>query len=196
VERRVLATAGQVSAIAALALSRALLLQSSLTSAATDGLTGLPNRRAFDQFAARLAAPQAPGYAVILVDIDHFKAVNDTYGHQSGDEVLLAVAAALQSAAPPASLVARYGGEEFVVVMPNATAAMALGAAEQLRLSVQRAAGPVPVTASFGIAASPGGQPAAPVIAAADAALYQAKSEGRNRVIGAHENNRRVGISR
>ena len=186
VERRVIAAAGQVGAIAGLALSRAQLLQSSLTSAATDGLTGLPNRRAFDQLAARLGAPQAPRYAVILVDIDHFKAVNDTYGHQSGDDVLRAVAAALQSAAPPESLVARYGGEEFVVMMLQATEEMALDAAEQLRLSVQRADGPTPVTASFGVAAGPGGEPTASVIAAADAALYRAKAEGRNRVLGTH----------
>jgi two-component system cell cycle response regulator len=93
-------------------------------------------------------------------------------------------------------MVARYGGEEFVVLMPNTTEEMALGTAEQLRLSVQRSDGSVPVTASFGVAPGLGGQPTAEVIAAADAALYRAKAGGRNRVVGTREASASVGERR
>ncbi len=184
VERRVLATAGQVSATAALALSRAVLFQQAQAQAATDTLTRLPNRRAFDQRFNELAGlTSTEGFAVIIADVDRFKAVNDTYGHQVGDVVLQAVAATLAAAAPPHALVARYGGEEFAALLPGADAAEAMEVAERLRSAVAAIRDPIVVTSSFGVGVVPAGEPADEVVAAADAALYRAKEAGRNAVM-------------
>ncbi|MFI7587465.1 diguanylate cyclase domain-containing protein [Spongisporangium articulatum] len=178
VTRRVLATAGQASATAALAMSRAVLFEAVRRSATTDGLTGLANRPRFDSTLAAMAAAGRGG--LVLVDVDHFKAVNDTYGHQTGDQVLQAVAAVLVAAAPQGATVARYGGEEFAVLLPRERGAEVL--AEKLRQVVEAAPGPVPVTASFGVAELTPGITPAQLVAAADGALYRAKQEGRNQV--------------
>jgi two-component system, cell cycle response regulator len=183
VERRVLATAGQVSATTALALSRAVLFQQARLQAGTDALTRLPNRRTFDERFAALGRLTATRFAVVLVDVDRFKAVNDTYGHQVGDQTLQAVAAALAAASPSGSLVARYGGEEFVVLLPGADEDFGMRVGEQLRVAVASIRDPIAVTASFGVAASSMGHRSEALLAAADAALYRAKKAGRNAVM-------------
>ncbi len=159
-----------------------------------DALTGLFNRRAVDievqRQWERFQRHHRP-FAVLLVDIDHFKRINDTRGHAAGDEVLAQVAALLESHARSTDAVGRIGGEEFVVLLPDVDAAEALRSAERLRVLVEerelRARGePLTVTVSVGIAlARPGDPHAEAMIARADEALYRAKAEGRNRVVAA-----------
>jgi two-component system cell cycle response regulator len=191
VERRVLATAGQVSATSALALSRAVLFQQARLQAGTDALTRLPNRRIFDERVATLSRSPATRFAVVLADVDRFKAVNDTHGHQMGDRTLQAVATVLATASPAGSLVARYGGEEFVVLLPGADEDFGMRVGEQLRNAVASIRDPIPVTASFGVAASSMDRRSEAVLAAADEALYRAKEAGRNTVMLAMVRSRR-----
>jgi diguanylate cyclase (GGDEF)-like protein len=158
--------------------------------AMTDVLTGLPNRRAL-QDAARQMVAQAgrsrAALAAVMVDLDHFKSINDTFGHDRGDEVLAAVGLLLRDAVRTSDLPARLGGEEFVVMLPDTDVMGAAHAAEALRSKVARlrvpGIGGHRLTASFGIAAIP--KQAADVdglLAAADRALYRAKQLGRDRV--------------
>jgi len=160
-----------------------------------DGLTNIANRRRFDEFLHiewRRAAREAAPLSVILADIDFFKAYNDTYGHEAGDEILKKVAGALAAMLNrPADLVARYGGEEFVVALPGTDAAGALVLAERLRAAVEALAvahstsrAAAHVTISVGVATTIPERGAAPeaLVAAADQALYEAKHDGRNRV--------------
>jgi len=160
-----------------------------------DGLTNIANRRRFDEFLHiewRRAAREAAPLSVILADIDFFKAYNDTYGHEAGDEILKKVAGALAATVNrPADLVARYGGEEFVVALPGTDAAGALVLAERLRAAVEALAvahstsrAAAHVTISVGVATTVPERGAAleALVAAADLALYQAKHDGRNRV--------------
>ena len=162
-----------------------------LGQALTDPLTGLHNRRGLEQKLAALAQrPAGPPARMtwVMVDIDHFKRVNDTHGHDGGDAVLKAVATALQSDARDGDPLARLGGEEFVLLLPDAPAAVGFRVAERMRLAVQalavrHAAHSVQVTASFGVAEQAPGEPWAAALERADAALYRAKSEGRNRVV-------------
>jgi diguanylate cyclase (GGDEF)-like protein len=157
-----------------------------------DGLTGIANRRRFDQFLDlewRRALRSESSLAVIMVDIDFFKAFNDTYGHQRGDDCLKQVAGALAaSLGRPGDLAARYGGEEFVVVLSGTGRDGAVAVAETLRASVDALRIPHTgsrvsdhVTISIGVASLIPRQPAAAetLVAAADRALYQAKRGGR-----------------
>jgi len=130
--------------------------------------------------------------ALVLIDIDHFKAVNDTHGHQQGDEVLRHVAAALRRVSRATDTPARYGGEELAVVLPDTDLDGAFAAGEHVRrevesLRVPRATGaPLQVTVSVGVAAATARHAeGAALIAAADAALYDAKRGGRNRTVRA-----------
>ena len=155
--------------------------------AVTDGLTGLHNHRAFqdyleEQFQTAMRNKQP--LALILMDVDHFKQYNDTYGHQAGDEVLRQVAQILQANVREGDFVARYGGEEFVVVLPRTDSESAVAVAERLREAVQSAEWRLrPVTGSFGVACiRPDMETRQELIEAADQALYQAKKNGRNRV--------------
>ncbi len=159
--------------------------------AATDSLTGLPNNRAFREALGReLARSQRAGtpVALIMVDIDFFKRVNDTYGHAAGDDVLRAVAQSLRGALRAGDLAARYGGEEFVLLLPATDLAGASVVGERVRRAIEST--PVAltdgtslgVTASFGVALARGVGDASGVFARADAALYAAKRGGRNRV--------------
>ncbi|WP_136625062.1 GGDEF domain-containing protein [Aureimonas flava] len=166
---------------------RAELAEKLRTLSETDELTGLPNRRGLF---ARLdgLGEQGRDYVAILGDIDHFKAVNDTYGHGPGDEVLAAFSACLRKRAGEDIVVARYGGEEFAIVVRSDGLEMALAFAEELRgevegLAVRTTAGTIRITASFGLAHQ--GGPVASwqaLFSIADRALYDAKAAGRNRV--------------
>ena len=156
-----------------------------------DGLTGLRNRgylnERLDAFAAQHRRG-GPGFGVLMCDIDHFKKVNDTYGHGFGDEVLVAVADAARNVCRVEDIVCRYGGEEICVLAPGIGAEGSCALAERLREAVEALpltfdGRPVHVTLSVGIAATgdvPGA--AADVVRRADAALYRAKRDGRNRV--------------
>jgi diguanylate cyclase (GGDEF)-like protein len=161
--------------------------------AATDALTGLANRRQFEE---RLLAEvdrtrrfPAP-LGLMMLDIDHFKQVNDRFGHQAGDDVLRAVAGAVSDCARDVDVAARYGGEEMAVLLPGADVAGALAAAERVRKAVEAldtgildAEGePVRVTVSLGVASlGEGPTDGDDLVAQADAALYRAKHAGRNR---------------
>lgn len=185
--RRILAGAAfEASA----ALARANHHREAETRATTDALTGLPNRRYFDEFCGLLARRRRAGDAVgvLLVDIDWFKTVNDTWGHAAGDEVLRAVARAIVAAVREEDVPARYGGEEFAVLLRNPGADVAVDVAERVRASVGRLDlrrfGPAGVTVSIGVAvAQASDQPMGEIVAAADRALYHAKRRGRDRVV-------------
>jgi two-component system, cell cycle response regulator len=157
--------------------------------AVTDPLTGVANRRSFDETLEReVARSNRSGspLALALLDIDHFKAVNDGLGHQVGDEVLRQVGAALRDAARQESVVARYGGEEFVVLLPDTFPEGAVLAAERLRRAVAERVDAVPVTLSAGVAVVPvNAVTARDLVAAADVALYRAKAQGRDRTVRA-----------
>jgi diguanylate cyclase (GGDEF)-like protein len=154
--------------------------------AVTDGLTGIPNHRAFRRRLDQAVAEAARGrrLALLFADIDHFKALNDRFGHLTGDRVLRAVAAALTEGARRSDVVARYGGEEFAVICADLAAAAAADLAERLRARVAALRGPAhPVTISIGVATWDDRMRLPErLIAAADRALYEAKRRGRNRV--------------
>jgi diguanylate cyclase (GGDEF)-like protein len=157
-----------------------------------DMLTGLANRRAIaDQLASTVARAQRQGQylSVLMLDIDHFKRVNDSYGHQAGDVVLRSVAQALQSRLRAQDQIGRFGGEEFLAILPDTSLDGALVLAEALRAAVeatptQWGAHSIATTISIGVrgGAITGGDTADGLVAAADAALYRAKQGGRNRV--------------
>jgi two-component system cell cycle response regulator len=164
-----------------------------MAMALTDALTGLHNRRYMEAHLGNLAQRAVHSertMALLMIDIDHFKRVNDTYGHPVGDKVLRAVAERLQASLRPFDTVARWGGEEFMVVMPEADEKVGRMVAERLRAAVEAApiavdgiGEPLHVTVSVGAAAA-GAKGFVPdeLIRAADAALYRAKESGRNRV--------------
>jgi diguanylate cyclase (GGDEF)-like protein len=169
-------------------LSEALAAASQ--QAATDGLTGLPNRRSLDRLLdAQLAMAQREGrpFSVLMLDLDHFKAVNDTHGHAVGDAVLRGFGQRIQAQLRRSDVCARYGGEEFCVVLPGTAAALALDTGERLRRAVAGAplAQNVGVTVSVGVATWQAGDDAATLLARADDALYTAKRTGRDRVVAA-----------
>jgi len=174
------------------ALSRAYSHRQAEARAATDGLTGLPNRRYFDEFCALLArrrrAEDAVG--VLMVDIDKFKDLNDRFGHQVGDEVLRAVAGAIVGAVREDDVPARYGGEEFAVLLRNPSRSVAVEVGERVRSAVgglDLARLGVPgVSVSVGAAVGEDPDTAIDeVIKHADSALYDAKRGGRDRVVAA-----------
>ncbi len=181
-ERRIVGTAAHACGAATLASSRTALLGQLRAAASTDGLTKVANRRSFDDALSKLR--QAPGSvsSLIIVDVDHFKRVNDEHGHQVGDEVLQRVAAVLHNVAKRQGQVARYGGEEFVVLLPRTAEHEAAALAEQMRYAVQADRGPVPVTASFGVATATSASMVDTLVSRADQALYEAKHSGRNKV--------------
>ncbi|WP_101925013.1 MULTISPECIES: sensor domain-containing diguanylate cyclase [Luteimonas] len=156
----------------------------------TDPLTGLSNRRAFAQAvdaAIDAATRDGTPLAIAVVDIDHFKTINDLHGHAEGDRVLQALGALLkQDAGAARGRVARYGGEEFVLLLAGLTDAAAALHCEHLREAVALAPTGLPVTVSIGVAALRAGEDATGLFARADAALYQAKRDGRDRVRLAH----------
>ena len=186
VEPRVVDTTERFAGHAALAMRNANLLEQMQQMAVTDGLTTLANRRAFDGSLERelqRAARTDGRLSVVLLDIDHFKRLNDTHAHLVGDSVLRAVATALKTCGREYDTIARYGGEEFAAVLPGCSSALALQVAERLRRAIAEAETAVPVTASAGVATFPyDGIDVTSLLDAADQALYDAKRRGRNRV--------------
>jgi diguanylate cyclase (GGDEF)-like protein len=151
--------------------------------ASTDSLTGLPNRRSLEEFVSNLAQTNAP-YALVMIDLDHFKALNDTHGHHAGDRALSTFAEVLRKALRSGDFAARWGGEEFTLVMPGATAAPAVLAVDRLRTELAatlRAAGTNVFTLSAGIADTTMTREFDQLVRVADQALYRAKDGGRDR---------------
>jgi len=166
-------------------LTEIRLLQSELHERAVrDGLTGLYNRRYLEELLARLLTQTEPAedLAVVMLDIDAFKQLNDTYGHATGDQVLQRLSEVLREGAGIHEHACRYGGEEFVVVLVGSTADSAIERAEQWRREFQRQAQPA-ATLSAGVSVFPGdARDVDTLLRAADSALYAAKEGGRNRV--------------
>lgn len=166
--------------------------QESVSMAVTDGLTRLYNRHYLDTHLKNLvrqAGEQGRALSVVIMDMDHFKQVNDTYGHDVGDEVLKSLSSIIVNTIRSADLAARYGGEEFVILMPETDAMRAYEAAERLRKQVEmtpfvvsHAESPLRKTVSIGHATMNPGDTPETLIKRADVALYEAKHGGRNRV--------------
>jgi len=175
---------------ASAALSRAYSHREAEARASTDALTGLPNRRYFDEFCALLAKRRRAedSVGVLMIDIDRFKRLNDAHGHQVGDEVLRAVAAAIAGAVREDDVPARYGGEEFAVLLRNPTLEVAVDVGERVReavgaLDLARFGVPA-VSVSVGAAvAEDADEPIVHVVEQADRALYLAKRRGRDQVV-------------
>jgi diguanylate cyclase (GGDEF)-like protein len=158
-----------------------------------DGLTGIHNRRWLDETLHRLVDRSAQGggpLSLSLIDIDHFKRFNDHHGHEAGDAVLTAVAAAMSAALRPTDLMARFGGEEFVILFPDTPLDDAVAAAERVRevvahtdVHTDKGVALPRVTISMGVACWRAPQLPADLLKAADVAMYRAKKGGRNRVI-------------
>jgi diguanylate cyclase (GGDEF)-like protein len=207
-EARIMAAGGAVYVVSSLRSTRILgfflrrtfelsfELQQALArmrdQASTDELTGLANRRAFMALGAA-AVDQAQRYqrslSLLLVDIDHFKRINDTHGHAAGDAALRAVADALRSVSRTADTAGRLGGEEFALLLPETTAAEGVVLAERLRsavteLAVQHGGVTIAFTCSIGVAEQGSTTDSMnALLNAADAAMYRAKAEGRDRVV-------------
>ena len=176
-----------------LSLSNLRLRESMRQQSIRDPLTGMFNRRyleeSFNREIARVERKSAP-LAFVLLDVDHFKRFNDTFGHEAGDAVLRTIAQTLMDHIRASDLASRFGGEEFAVLLPEATLEQACEKAEVLRKAIQllnlhQSGKPLgPVTASFGVASWPRhGKTMAELMKAADMALYDAKGQGRNRVV-------------
>jgi diguanylate cyclase (GGDEF)-like protein len=177
---------------ASAALARTVSHRDAEAAASTDPLTGLPNRRYFDEFVGLLAQRRRAGDAVgvLMVDIDKFKALNDTYGHATGDEVLRGVASAIVSAVREDDVPARFGGEEFVVLLRNPGPGVAVEVGERIRAAVGgldfRELGVPPVSVSVGVAVANGpDESIEELLRIADQNLYSAKRGGRDRVVAA-----------
>ena len=158
--------------------------------ATTDALTGLRNRRRFDAAIEgewRRAARQKRPIAILMIDADHFKTFNDTYGHQAGDEVLIGIAICISDAVKRAGdCAARYGGEEFAVLLPELSPKEAYVVAETIRMKVEQWCGETAITTvSIGVASAipDGNSEWTSIVQAADRALYAAKANGRNRTV-------------
>jgi len=171
-------------------------VQQTIELAVTDPLTGLSNRRYLDNHISTLfnrSMARGRPLSVLIADIDRFKQINDTYGHDAGDDILREFANRVRSTVRGADLACRYGGEEFVVVMPDTSPEIAASVAERLRgviesvpFVVKGTGQELQVTASFGIASrTPQVITPGHLLKQADVALYEAKNGGRNRVVAA-----------
>jgi diguanylate cyclase (GGDEF)-like protein len=183
--------AGAIADAMSLALSNIALREKLRTQALRDPLTGLYNRRYMEDALERyvsLAQRNGSAISAIMIDLDHFKRLNDEHGHALGDAVLREVAAAIVGSIRQCDVACRYGGEELVVLLPDCAVAEAVTKAEMLRARIESLSENhgMRISASFGVATLPEtSEKAGDLIANADAALYRAKQEGRNRVIAA-----------
>lgn len=191
-ERSQLAFLTGAAGLASLTLGGLRSLKEQATLSSTDGLTGLPNRRHLNH---QLGVALAKSYlenlplVLILLDIDEFKRVNDTYGHLFGDLVIRHVAGVIRGVVPASAALGRYGGEEFVIVLPEGDVTVGTRLAELVRVSIAESpvldlnsGTPVRITVSAGVAVYQLGQGKTRLIARADEALYASKRSGRNRV--------------
>jgi diguanylate cyclase (GGDEF)-like protein len=177
----------------AAALARVYSHQAAEAEARTDQLTQLPNRRYFDEYCRLVASRRRASdrVAILAVDVDHFKRLNDMYGHQIGDVVLRAIAGAIQMSVRDDDLPGRYGGEEFMVLLRNPGPGVAVEVGERIRTNVREMdlldAGVTDrVTVSVGVACGQGAdEPISDIVERADRALYAAKRAGRDRVVEA-----------
>jgi diguanylate cyclase (GGDEF)-like protein len=177
----------------ALALSNLRLRETLRSQAIRDPLTGLFNRRYLEETMERelnRVKRQGMSLGVIMMDLDHFKQYNDTFGHSAGDELLSALGILLKSHIRGEDIACRYGGEEFLLILPGASREIALERAESLRQAVeemhQHHPGMKPATLSLGVAVYPDhGDTRLQLIQSADTALYRAKHAGRDRVMAA-----------
>jgi len=159
--------------------------------ARTDPLTGLPNRAAYDEHIAHELerwTRYQQGFSIAVADLDHFKSINDSYGHLAGDKVLRLIGKILHKQSRSTDMISRYGGEEFVIIMPGTDAAAAVQAMEKLRKAVESSpfnfyGKPVNVTMSFGITQIKATDDLDKLFARADKALYRAKQNGRNQTV-------------
>ena len=157
--------------------------------AATDELTGLSNRRSFnDRFSAALsyARRHTCPLSLIMIDLDNFKTVNDTFGHSQGDHVLRAFADLLREMIRTEDLAARWGGEEFIIILTHTSIEAATALAERIRVAFEQQSSRLIsslLSASFGVVQLQNGEDEDAIVRRADAALYRAKHEGRNRVV-------------
>jgi two-component system cell cycle response regulator len=169
-------------------------VQQSMEMAITDGLTSLYNRRYMESHLATLveqAAGRGKPLTLLVLDIDYFKAINDTHGHDAGDDVLREFATRVKKSIRGIDLACRYGGEEFVIVMPETVQAVAALVAERIRrriagepFAIDSGAKAINVTLSIGLAALASNEDTgASILKRADQALYRAKRDGRNRVV-------------
>lgn len=190
------------SAVVAICLENACNLERLKRQGLTDTLTAINNRRFFDQRLkeeVELARRNTDTLSCLLLDVDYFKQVNDSYGHQVGDQVLIAVAALIRAQMRSTDVLARFGGEEFSTLLAHTPEAEALDVAERIRASIERHrfqapdGRPFTITISIGVATLNGGSEQAMQFSAqglvgqADRALYKAKAEGRNRVLSLGE---------
>jgi two-component system, cell cycle response regulator len=184
-EKRVVSMIDQFATHGALALRNSLLLDQIRRLAATDALTGLANRRTLEETLERelsRATRHGDEVTLVMIDLDHFKGLNDSHGHQVGDDVLRHIGRQLTEQCRDFDTPARYGGEEFAVILPRCPQEEALEVAERMRRSLAEDDPPVPITASAGVATFPSQVGSlAGLIRAADHALYQAKGAGRDR---------------
>ncbi len=172
-------------------LRNATLYQQALKLAFTDALTQVHNRTAFNDAIRRemaLAERQANNLSLAFIDIDHFKAINDNYGHDCGDQTLQSIAKCIKESIRECDVVYRYGGEEFVVLLSNTNSQGAILLAERIRTTIEQhilAYGMevIKLTASIGVSSLRGNDTADDFIKRADEAMYQAKEKGRNQVI-------------
>jgi len=171
-------------------------VQNSIEMAITDPLTGLHNRRYMESHLTTLAeqaSMRAKPLALMMLDIDYFKSINDNHGHDAGDDVLREFAVRIRKSIRGIDLACRYGGEEFVIVMPETDLHVAGMVAERLRrsiagepFSIEKGAKRIDVTISIGISTlETKGEAIGDVLKRADQALYRAKNDGRNRVVAA-----------
>lgn len=179
--------------LTASALQRVRLIDITRRAAITDSLTGAYNRRFFDEMLKKqiaLAKRRNEPLGLILADLDHFKNINDTYGHIAGDQALQQIASIMKNSIRSSDILSRYGGEEFVIIMPSIDISNAIKKAEGLRRHIESfqfqigsAGQPPQITISIGVSSFPDhGTEYETLIAAADLALYKAKKGGRNRV--------------
>ena len=160
-----------------------------LATSLTDPLTGTGNRRRLEQALAtevNRAERTGGSLCAFMADLDHFKRVNDRYGHEAGDKVLAAFGEILRQRTRATDIAARFGGEEFVVLMPTTDLANATAIAERIRAAIAELQTELllePITASFGVVERLAGEPAHALLRRADVALYEAKRQGRNRVV-------------